>query len=119
MTDSTGKLTSLVQMTIDSAQGYQRAADHAGAPELKKVLQDQAAGPGASSRRSSMANSSGSAGERQQSGTTSGAAHQIWTRITTAFKDRDEAAAERRRGRRGLPREAVPRGARPEETGTP
>jgi len=94
MTDSTGKLTSLVQMTIDSAQGYQRAAEHAGAPELKKVLQDQAA-----DRRQLAAVLNGElvrvGGERQQSGTTSGAAHQIWTRITTAFKDRDEAAAER------------------------
>ena len=94
MPDSKTLLTSLVQMTIDSAEGYERAAENAKAPELKQVLRDQAA-----KRRQLVADLNPElvrlGGERQERGTTTGAAHQIWTRISTAFKDKDEAAAER------------------------
>ncbi len=94
MPESTTLLTSLVQTTIDSAEGYERAAEHAKAPELKRVLRDAAA-----KRRQLVADLNAElvrlGGERQERGSTSGAAHQIWTRISTAFKDKDEAAAER------------------------
>jgi uncharacterized protein (TIGR02284 family) len=94
MPESTTLLRSLVQTTIDSAEGYDRAAEHAKAPELKRVLRDAAA-----KRRQLVADLNAElvrlGGERQERGSTSGAAHQIWTRISTAFKDKDEAAAER------------------------
>ncbi|MDX6749679.1 PA2169 family four-helix-bundle protein [Geminicoccaceae bacterium 1502E] len=94
MSESTTLLTSLVQTTIDSAEGYERAAEHAKAAELKQVLRDQAA------RRRQLVNDLNTelvrlGGERQERGTTSGAAHRIWTQVSTAFKDNDEAAAER------------------------
>ena len=94
MADAKKQLSSLVQMVIDSAEGYESAAENARAPELKQVLRDQAA-----KRRQLIADLNAElvrlGGERQERGTTTGAAHQIWTRISAAFKDKDEAAAER------------------------
>jgi uncharacterized protein (TIGR02284 family) len=73
---------------------YESAAEHAKPPALKQVLRDQAA------KRRQLGGDLNAelvrlGGERQKRGTTSGAAHQIWTRVSTAFKDKDEAAAER------------------------
>jgi len=94
MPESTSLLRSLVQTTIDSAEGYDRAAEQARSPELKAVLQDAA-----EKRRQLVTDLNTElvrlGGERQERGSTAGSAHQIWTRISTAFKDRDEAAAER------------------------
>lgn len=94
MPGSTTLLTSLVQTAIDSAEGYDRAAEHAKSPELKQVLRDAA-----TQRRRLVADLNAElvrlGGERQERGSTTGAAHHIWTRISTAFKDKDEAAAER------------------------
>jgi uncharacterized protein (TIGR02284 family) len=94
MPDSKSLLVPLVQMTIDSAEGYEAAAENATAPELKQVLRDQA-----TKRRQLVADLNTElvrlGGERQERGTMTGAAHQIWTRISTAFKNKDEAAAER------------------------
>ena len=94
MADTTKILTSLVQTTIDSAEGYENAAEQAKAPQLKQVLREQAA-----KRRSLVADLNSElvrlGGDRQERGSTTGTAHQLWTRITTAFKDKDKAAAER------------------------
>ena len=42
MADRIKLLTSLVQTTIDSAEGYERAADHAKSTDLKQVLRNAA-----------------------------------------------------------------------------
>lgn len=94
MADRIKLLTSLVQTTIDSAEGYERAADHAKSNDLKQVLRNAAV-----ERRQLVEKLNKElvrlGGQRQDSGSTTGKAHQLWTRISTAFKDKNEAATER------------------------
>lgn len=94
MDDAVSILRSLVRTTIDSAEGYALAGEHARSHHLKNVLNEAAA------RRLRMVAELNEelvrlGQEPEKRGTGSGALHHIWVRITEAFRDNDEAAADR------------------------
>lgn len=94
MANAVSKLQSLTQTAIDSAQGYETAADRAKSANLKQILSEA----GAKRRRlvdQLNAEIVRLGGERQESGSASGAAHRVWTQISDAFGSGDERAAER------------------------
>lgn len=94
MTTTVSNLESLVKTTIDSAEGYERAAETAKSAELKQILREQ----GEKRRRlvtdlnQELVRIGGSAQDR---GSTAGAVHHAWTRMADAFSNGDEAASER------------------------
>ena len=94
MADAIRKLQSLTQVTIDSAQGYETAAERAKTPHLKQVLSEAGA-----KRRRLVDRLNGElvrlGGDRQTSGSASGTAHHVWTRISDAFGNGDEKATDR------------------------
>lgn len=94
MDDAVAMLRSLTRTAIDSAEGYALAGEHARSHHLKNVLNEAAA------RRLRMVAELnellvrlGQEPERRGSGL--GSLHHIWVRVTEAFRDNDEAAAER------------------------
>ena len=94
MADTASNLKSLIQTTIDSAEGYQRASETANSPQLKSILCEQ------SEKRRQLVTELNQelvriGGEAQDRGSTSGSLHHVWTRMTEAFKDGDEGASER------------------------
>lgn len=94
MANTVSNLESLIKTTIDSAVGYERAAETAKSPGLQQVLRAQA-----QKRRQTIALLNQElvriGGTTQESGSALGAAHHVWTRISDAFGSGDEAAAER------------------------
>lgn len=94
MADTASNLKSLVQTTIDSAEGYQRASETANSPHLKSVLREQ------SEKRRRLVTELNQelvriGGESQDRGSTIGSLHHVWTRMTEAFANGDEAATDR------------------------
>ncbi|TFL18093.1 ferritin-like domain-containing protein [Jannaschia formosa] len=87
-------LETLTDTAIDSAKGYETAAETAKSTHLKTVLKEQAA-----KRRQLVADLNAEiqrlGGSPRTSGSTAGAAHRVWTAITDAFSSGDEEAAER------------------------
>lgn len=94
MSTTVSNLESLVKTTIDSAQGYERASETAKSEQLKQLLRNQA-----SKRRRLISELNEElvriGGKAQESGSATGAAHNIWTRLTDAFANGDEAATDR------------------------
>ena len=87
-------LETLTDTTIDSAKGYETAAELAKTPNLTAVLKEQAA------KRHQLvselnAEISRLGGSPRTSGSSAGAAHRAWTAISDAFSSGDEKAAER------------------------
>lgn len=84
----------LTDTTIDSAKGYETAAELAKTPALAAVLRDQAA-----KRRQLVSDLNAEitrlGGSPRTSGSTAGAAHRAWTAISDAFSKGDEKATER------------------------
>jgi uncharacterized protein (TIGR02284 family) len=93
MSDDLKTLEKLTDIAVDSAKGYEAAAERAEAPGLKSVLREQAA-----KRRSLVAELNAEiarlGGAARESGSSLGAAHRAWTSISTAFGDKNENAAE-------------------------
>jgi uncharacterized protein (TIGR02284 family) len=94
MNDGSAILRSLTQTTIDSAQGYGRAAENATSQQLKNVLNEAAA------RRLRVVADLNEelvrlGEEPQKDGSTMGSLHHAWTRISDAFTSGDKAAADR------------------------
>ncbi len=87
-------LESLIKTAIDSAEGYERASETANSEQLKQLLRDQAA-----KRRRLVSELNRElvriGGQAQERGSATGAAHHVWTRLTEAFADGDEAATDR------------------------
>ncbi|WP_230534189.1 ferritin-like domain-containing protein [Microvirga roseola] len=94
MTNTASNLESLIRITIDSAEGYERAAETAKTEQLKQLLREQS-----KKRHSTVAELNEElvriGGQAQERGSATGAAHNVWTRIADAFADGDEAATER------------------------
>ena len=85
---------SLVDTTFDSVEGYRKACEKAESPQLKQQLQQRL-----QERERTLATLNNEL-ERQgdelvTKGTFTGTAHRVWTDITDAFEDGDEAASER------------------------
>ena len=85
---------SLVDTTFDSVEGYRKAAEKANSPQLKQQLEERGM-----QRERTLATLNNEL-ERQgdelvTKGTFTGTAHRVWTDITDAFENGDEAAAER------------------------
>jgi len=94
MADAISKLQSLTRIAIDSANGYEAAAETARTPQLKSILADA----GAKRRRlveRLNAETVRLGGDAETSGSAAGAAHRAWTRLADAFGDGDERATER------------------------
>lgn len=87
-------LETLTDTAVDSAKGYEKAAELAKTPHLATVLRDQA-----TKRHQLVADLNAEieqlGGSPRTSGSTAGAAHRAWTAITDAFSKGDEEAAER------------------------
>lgn len=87
-------LQTLTDTAIDSALGYETAADRASNPALKQTLQDQAR-----RRRETIAMLNREivrlGGEERSSGSTAGSIHRAFTSLADAFGDSNENAAER------------------------
>lgn len=87
-------LETLTDTAIDSAKGYESAADLAKTPGLTKVLREQA-----TKRRQLVEELNAEivrlGGSPRTSGSTMGAAHRAWTAISDAFSKGDEEATER------------------------
>lgn len=94
MTQGLNTLQTLTDTTIDSAIGYEKAAEHAKSPTLTETLQRQA-----SQRRKLVDDLNNEivrlGGEPRNAQSFSGSVHHTWTKISTMFDDADEAAAER------------------------
>lgn len=94
MTTTVSNLESLIKTTIDSAEGYERAAETAKSEPLKQILREQAR-----QRRQMVAELNQElvriGGQAQERGSATGAAHHVWTRISDAFGSGDEAATDR------------------------
>ncbi|MGB7404522.1 MAG: PA2169 family four-helix-bundle protein [Pacificimonas sp.] len=87
-------LETLTDTAIDSARGYELAAEKAVNPNLKSVFTTQA-----QRRRETVATLNGEivrlGGEpRDADGTALGDLHRLWTRITDSFSDSDKAAVD-------------------------
>lgn len=94
MANAVSKLESLTRIAIDSANGYENAADAAKSPELKRILAD------AGTKRRRLVDQLNTelvriGGERQTSGTASGAAHRAFTQLSDMFGSGDEKATDR------------------------
>lgn len=94
MNEGQTALRSLTQTAIDSARGYELAAENADSPALKQILLD------AGSRRRKLVAELNEelvrlGGEAQDSGSTAGSIHHAWTRMTEAFQNGDASAADR------------------------
>jgi uncharacterized protein (TIGR02284 family) len=87
-------LQTLTDTAVDSAMGYDTAAEKAKNPSLKQTLREQAAKRKETVR---MLNDEivRLGGERREKGSTMGAAHRAFTRLADAFQDSNEAAVER------------------------
>lgn len=94
MTKGLNTLQTLTDTTIDSAIGYEKAAEHAKSTTLTETLQRQA-----TQRRKLVDDLNNEiirlGGEPRDTQSFSGSVHQTWTNISTMFEDADEAAAER------------------------
>lgn len=94
MATTVSSLESLVKTTIDSAVGYERAAETAKTAGLKTILLEQA-----QKRRRLVSELNAElvriGGTAQERGSTAGALHHVWTRMADAFGNGDEAATER------------------------
>ncbi len=94
MSNDLKTLDKLTAIAIDSAHGYEKAAELATTPQLAQVLRDQAG-----KRRQVIEDLNGQierlGGERRTDGSAMGAAHRVWTTITDAVSKGDEEAAER------------------------
>lgn len=94
MDDAVAMLRSLTRTAIDSAEGYALAGEHARSHHLKNVLNEAAA------RRLRVVAQLNEelvrlGHEPEKRGTGLGSLHHVWVRATEAFRDGDEAAAER------------------------
>ena len=94
MTQGLTTLQTLTDTTIDSAIGYEKAAEHAKSTTLKETLQKQA------TRRRKLVDDLNNeivrlGGEPRDAKSFSGSVHHVWTNISTMFEDADEAATER------------------------
>ncbi|NNC60636.1 MAG: PA2169 family four-helix-bundle protein [Erythrobacter sp.] len=91
---STNVLKTLADTTCDSVKGYKQCAEKANDPAIKQALQRRGQ---QREQTLSMLNAeiARQGGEPVTDGTISGGAHRIWTTITSAFEDNDEAVAER------------------------
>ena len=94
MASTVSNLESLVKTTIDSAVGYERAAETAKTAGLKTILREQA-----QKRRQLVTELNVElvriGGAAQERGSAAGALHHVWTRMSDAFGSGDEAATER------------------------
>lgn len=91
---ATTTFKSLTDTTFDSVEGYRQAAEKADNPQLKQALQQRC------QQREQTLRQMNAELERQgdelvTKGTMTGEVHQLWTSITSAFENNDEAAAER------------------------
>lgn len=91
---STTVFKSLADTTFDSVEGYRKAIDKATDPQLKQALTQRLA------ERELTLQKLNSELQRQgdelvTKGTTAGSLHRVWTDITDAFENGNEAAAER------------------------
>jgi uncharacterized protein (TIGR02284 family) len=87
-------LKTLTDTTIDSVEGYRKAAEKADSPRLKQLLNERMA-----KREQTLATLNAELQRRGESlvtkGTLSGDLHRLWMGITDLFENGDEAAAER------------------------
>ncbi|MCA1748953.1 MAG: PA2169 family four-helix-bundle protein [Parasphingopyxis sp.] len=94
MTNGLTTLQTLTDTTIDSAIGYEKAAESAESPTLKETLGKQAM-----QRRKLVDELNNEivrlGGEARESQSFSGSVHHVWTKISTMFGDADASAAER------------------------
>ncbi|WP_187336372.1 PA2169 family four-helix-bundle protein [Novosphingopyxis iocasae] len=94
MADGLSLLETLTDTAIDSALGYEKAAEKATNAGLKGTLTSQA-----SKRRNTVealnAEIRRLGGEARTNGSTAGAAHRAFTTLADAFGDSNERAAER------------------------
>lgn len=94
MTTGVSTLQTLTDTAVDSALGYEAAAEKAKNPGLKQTLREQAA-----KRRETVRMLNGEivrlGGERRERGSTMGAAHRAFTSLADAFQDSNKAAVER------------------------
>ncbi|NNC71788.1 MAG: PA2169 family four-helix-bundle protein [Sphingomonadaceae bacterium] len=94
MTKGLSKLESLTDTALDSAIGYEKAAEKAESASLTQTLQEQAG------KRRQLVNDLNAeivrlGGEARESRTFTGTVHHIWTDLSGLFENGDEAAAER------------------------
>ena len=94
MADGLSLLETLTDTAIDSALGYEKAAEKATNSGLKSTLTEQAA-----KRRDTVEKLNAEirrlGGEVRTKGSTAGAAHRAFTSLADAFGDSNERAAER------------------------
>ncbi len=94
MTKGLSTLETLTDTAVDSALGYETAAEKADNPGLKQTLREQAA-----KRRETVRMLNEEilrlGGDRREKGSTLGAAHRAFTSLADAFQDSNKAAAER------------------------
>ena len=94
MTTGVSTLQTLTDTAVDSALGYEAAAEKAKNPGLKQTLREQAA-----KRRETVRMLNDEivrlGGERRERGSTMGAAHRAFTSLADAFQDSNKAAVER------------------------
>ncbi len=87
-------LETLIDTTFDSVEGYRKAADIATTPQLKSILNSQAA-----KRQTTLdtltAELTRLGGDLITKGTATGELHQLWLKLTAMFESGDEAAVER------------------------
>ena len=91
---STTTFKSLTDTTFDSVSGYRKAIEKASSPQLKQALQERLA------KREQTLEQMNAELQRQgeelvTKGSVAGSLHRVWTDITDAFENGDEAAAER------------------------
>lgn len=94
MTQGLATLETLTDTTIDSALGYEKAAERATNPSLSQTLRQKGG------ERRELAGKlnqeiSRLGGSPREDGSFSGSAHRAWTDLTTAFGDKNESAVER------------------------
>ena len=91
---ATGTFKSLVDTVFDSVEGYRKASEKATSASLKSALGERL------TKRQQTLTAMNDELRRQgdelvTKGTATGGLHRIWTDITSAFEDGNEAAAER------------------------
>ncbi|MEC5291153.1 PA2169 family four-helix-bundle protein [Aurantimonas sp. C2-6-R+9] len=94
MTNAISTIETLTDTAVDSALGYETAAEKAKNPGLKQTLHEQAA-----KRRETVRMLNDEivrlGGNRHENGSTMGAAHRAFTSLADAFQDSNKSAAER------------------------
>ena len=94
VTNGISTLETLTDTAVDSAIGYETAAEKAKNPGLKQTLHEQAV-----KRRETVRMLNDEivrlGGDRHEKGSTLGAAHRALTSLSDAFQDSNKAAAER------------------------